>query len=56
MIEAVLETYRTERHNLGSGTQQRAETFMETLRRVGIDPFKAAANSARIPSAEAATV
>lgn len=56
VIEAVLETYRTERHNLGSGTQQRAETFMETLRRVGIDPFKAAANSARIPSAEAATV
>jgi sulfite reductase (NADPH) hemoprotein beta-component len=44
----VLDTYRTER--------QSGETFIATLRRVGIDPFKASANSARFPApATAAT-
>ncbi|RZJ15478.1 MAG: nitrite reductase, partial [Haliea sp.] len=39
VIEAVLETYRQER--------EAGETFIATLRRTGIDPFKTAANSAR---------
>jgi sulfite reductase (NADPH) hemoprotein beta-component len=39
VIEALLDTYRRER--------QSAETFIATLRRVGLDPFKNAANSAR---------
>ena len=39
VIEAVLDTYR----NLRQGR----ETFIATLRRVGHDPFKAAANAAR---------
>ncbi len=39
VIEAVLGTYRDQR--------QPGESFVETLRRVGIDPFKAAANGAR---------
>ncbi len=43
VIEAVLDAYRKERRNEGS----KAETFIATLRRVGIDPFKAAANGAR---------
>ena len=39
VIEAVLETYRLQR----SG----CESFIATLRRVGADPFKLAANGAR---------
>ena len=39
VIEALLDTYRRER--------QSAETCIATLRRVGLDPFKNAANSAR---------
>ncbi len=39
VIEALLDTYRRER--------QSAETFIATLRRVGLEPFKNAANSAR---------
>ncbi len=39
VIEAVLDTYRAHR--------EASETFISTLRRVGIDPFKAAANGAR---------
>ena len=39
VIEALLDTYRSERLN--------AETFSATLRRVGLEPFKLAANSAR---------
>jgi sulfite reductase (NADPH) hemoprotein beta-component len=39
VIEALLDTYRRER--------QSAETFIATLRRVGLDAFKNAANSAR---------
>ena len=43
VIEAVLDTYREQRLTVGG----KAETFIATLRRTGIDPFKAAANSAR---------
>ena len=43
VIEAVLDAYRRERQSSGG----KAETFIATLRRVGIDPFKAAANGAR---------
>ena len=39
VIEAVLETYRQQREG--------RETFISTLRRVGAEPFKAAANGAR---------
>jgi sulfite reductase (NADPH) hemoprotein beta-component len=39
VIEALLDTYRRER--------QSAETFIATLRRVGLEPFKNAAQSAR---------
>jgi sulfite reductase (NADPH) hemoprotein beta-component len=39
VIEALLDTYRRERKS--------SETFIATLRRVGLDPFKNAANSAR---------
>ncbi|MGE4241773.1 nitrite/sulfite reductase [Ramlibacter sp.] len=46
VIEAVLETYRRER--IGADVDGKAETFIATLRRVGIEPFKAAANGARI--------
>ncbi len=43
VVEALLDTYR----------QQRAdrETFTGTLRRVGLDPFKQAANAARVATA-----
>ncbi|WP_342617580.1 nitrite/sulfite reductase [Rhodoferax sp. GW822-FHT02A01] len=40
VIEAVLDTFRLHRNG--------RETFIDTLRRVGMDPFKAAANSARL--------
>jgi sulfite reductase (NADPH) hemoprotein beta-component len=43
VIEAVLNTYRDLRI-MGRGKQ---ETFIDTLRRVGVEPFKAAANAAR---------
>ncbi|RZI94707.1 MAG: nitrite reductase, partial [Variovorax sp.] len=39
VIEAVLTVYRD--------TRSSGETFIDTLRRVGHDPFKAAANGAR---------
>jgi sulfite reductase (NADPH) hemoprotein beta-component len=50
VIEAVLDTYRRERQNVDG----RPETFIATLKRVGIDPFKAAANSARFVEKEVA--
>ena len=40
VVEAVLDTYRALRHSA-------AEAFIDTLRRVGHDPFKQAANAAR---------
>ncbi|WP_300555590.1 nitrite/sulfite reductase [Limnohabitans sp. Rim8] len=43
VIEAVLDTYKT----LRLPAQGRHEYFIETLRRVGQDPFKTAANAAR---------
>ena len=52
-VEAVLETYR----NLRQPHGQRSEHFIETLRRTGLEPFKAAANGARhatVPATEAA--
>ena len=49
VIEAVLDTYR----DSASG-RRHGETFIDTLRRVGIDPFKAAANGARFKVEEAA--
>lgn len=51
VIEAVLDTYRRERQTLADG---RSETFIATLRRVGMDPFKAAANGARFVERETA--
>jgi sulfite reductase (NADPH) hemoprotein beta-component len=43
VIEAVLTTYKAERLQQGSTR----ETFIDTFKRVGIDPFKEAAKSAR---------
>ncbi|MES2481137.1 MAG: nitrite/sulfite reductase [Pseudomonadota bacterium] len=48
VIEAVLDTYRRERQSQA----ERQETFIQTLRRVGLDPFKAAANGARFAAKE----
>ncbi|MET0312660.1 MAG: nitrite/sulfite reductase [Burkholderiaceae bacterium] len=50
VIEAILDTYRKHRE----AADGKAETFIATLRRVGPDPFKAAANAARIPVEELA--
>ncbi|MDD2712739.1 MAG: nitrite/sulfite reductase [Simplicispira sp.] len=49
VIEAVLDTYRRLRESTGL----RSETFLETLRRTGIEPFKQAANGARHAAATA---
>ena len=49
VIEAILETYKQLRVPTANGKQ---EAFIETLRRVGQDPFKAAANAARHPTEE----
>jgi len=49
VIEAILDTYKQLRVNTGNGKQ---EAFIETLRRVGHDPFKAAAHAARHPAEE----
>ncbi|MGE0329491.1 MAG: nitrite/sulfite reductase [Ramlibacter sp.] len=49
VIEAVLDTYREHRETRGD----KAETFIDTLRRVGLEPFKAAANSARFANLQA---
>lgn len=43
VIEALLDTYRAERED--------GEAFVNTLRRVGIDPFKTAANAVRSATA-----
>ncbi len=52
VIEAVLNKYLSLREP--SGNKGRSEYFIETLRRVGQDPFKAAANGARHPERELA--
>jgi sulfite reductase (NADPH) hemoprotein beta-component len=50
VIEAVLDTYRHQRQSVDG----KAETFIATLRRVGIEPFKAAANAARFAEKQVA--
>lgn len=50
VIEAVLEAYRRERQVVDG----RAEPFIATVRRLGVEPFKAAANGARFAEREAA--
>ena len=50
VVEAVLDTYRRER--IMANTT--AETFIATLRRVGAEPFKLAANAARVSTGKAA--
>ena len=45
VIEAILDIFRRER--------QASETFITTLRRVGIEPFKAAANASRVSTGKA---
>lgn len=40
VIEAVIETYRAQRSSA-------AERFIGTVKRVGLEPFKAAANAVR---------
>ncbi len=52
VIEAVINKYLALREP--SAEKGRAEYFIETLRRVGQDPFKAAANGARHPERELA--
>jgi sulfite reductase (NADPH) hemoprotein beta-component len=52
VIEAILDTYR----DLRAATDDKHETFIATLRRVGADPFKAAANAVRIGAAAAQAV
>lgn len=48
VVEAILDTYRTER--------QSGETFIAAVRRIGIEPFKAAANAVRTHTARPAAV
>ncbi len=50
VIEAVLDTYRAHREARGD----KSETFIDTLRRVGLEPFKAAANAARFANLQSA--
>jgi sulfite reductase (NADPH) hemoprotein beta-component len=50
VIEAILDTYKA----LRLPAQGRHEYFIETLRRIGQDPFKTAANAARHAAEEAA--
>ncbi|MDE2605553.1 MAG: nitrite/sulfite reductase [Burkholderiales bacterium] len=49
VIEAVLDTYRQLRQ---PGAEGRSEPFIATLRRLGIEPFKAAADAARFVQRE----
>jgi sulfite reductase (NADPH) hemoprotein beta-component len=51
VIEALLDAYRRERQPQADG---RFETFVATVRRIGLDPFKAAANAARFTEREVA--
>jgi sulfite reductase (NADPH) hemoprotein beta-component len=46
IVEALIEAYRAER--------QVGERFIDTFNRVGVEPFKAAANAARHPAPQAA--
>ena len=49
VIEAILDTYRRDRVLIDT----KAETFVDTLRRVGVEPFKLAANGARVSTGKA---
>jgi sulfite reductase (NADPH) hemoprotein beta-component len=51
VIDAVLDTYRRERRTTADG---KSESFITTLRRVGIEPFKAASNGSRFVERETA--
>lgn len=51
VIEAIVDTYRQLRQPAADGKQ---ENFITTLRRVGADPFKAAANACRLAEKEIA--
>jgi sulfite reductase (NADPH) hemoprotein beta-component len=51
VIDALIDAYRRLRQPAGDG---RSETFIATLRRVGHEPFKAAANGARFAEKEVA--
>jgi sulfite reductase (NADPH) hemoprotein beta-component len=46
VIESVVQTYRSQRSSA-------AERFIDTVRRIGIDPFKQAANAVRSSTAVA---
>ena len=51
VIEAILTTYRSLRQQLPDHSQgPKYEHFIDTVRRVGLEPFKAAANAARRPA------
>ncbi len=50
VIDALLETYRQLRQTVDGET----ETFLATLRRTGLEPFKTAANGARFPEEQSA--
>jgi sulfite reductase (NADPH) hemoprotein beta-component len=50
-VEAIIDTYRRERRYDESG---KAETFIQAVRRLGIEPFKAAANAVRTSVREVA--
>jgi sulfite reductase (NADPH) hemoprotein beta-component len=50
VIEAVLDAYRRERQSVDG----KAETFIATVKRVGIEPFKAAANAVRFTEKQVA--
>ena len=58
VIEAVLDTYRRQRiadqSGANNGVGSVAETFIDTLRRVGAEPFKLAANSVRTSTGKTA--
>ncbi len=49
VIEAILDAYRRERVTVNAST----ETFIATLRRVGVEPFKLASNAARVSTGKA---
>jgi sulfite reductase (NADPH) hemoprotein beta-component len=53
VIEAILTEYKAQR-SPSNERGQAYESFIQTLRRVGHEPFKAAANSARLASTEVA--
>ena len=43
VIEAIINTYREQRNA--------RETFIDTVKRIGLDPFKTAANAVRVATA-----